>query len=395
MSSSVSYISHGYDIREKTAKAVDKSLSFELGEQSKFNLGTGTDPKVGKDIDVNYAISEENLVTSMTRSGQKKQKNPKLSEIVDAMNDTLFIPKSGTTLNEDFKTMTTKYNRFKVANPNLALQKGFAHVFFVRPSCNLLSGASYSLNLRDELQANEHFHYTWKNSPNVVKELVAENGSGHDFMLTLSNAVASFSLSEEYINSDMYGKTYTGYKIAYGQHNIESKTAGEFQVTFNDDRNLNIYQLHRVWVEYISGVFRGEISPITNNIVNKIMDYVGSCYYILTAEDGETIIFWSKYYGIFPTNIPSSQYSWGSGNVISNPQVDITYKYSFKEDFNPYSILEFNYNSRMGQHDANYIPIYDTKLDHVGATWVGAPFIELIRDPSSGVYEYKLRFRPS
>ena len=126
--------------------------------------------------------------------------------------------------------------------------------------------------------------------------------------------------------------------------------------------------------------------------MNKILDYAGAVYYILTAEDGETILFWSKYYGVFPTNIPSGQYSWAAGNVISNPQLDITYQFSFKEDFNPYSIIEFNANANVGSNP-KYIPVYDAKLGHAGETWVGTPFIELVKNNNADCpYVYKLRF---
>lgn len=383
MSSHVSFINSKQNISEKTPKASKStSLSFSIKTPTKTTqLGTGFTPKEGTKRTVDYSTNKS-IATNLT-----------LTQIVNKMNQTLFIQNSNETVNSTFKKSTKYYNRFKMPTPNSALQKSFPHVFFVRPSCNILSGTNGS-KLRSGLKANETFYYTWRNSPNAVKELVQNNGSGHDFMLSLSNAAASFSLSDEGITSDTYGKTYTGYKISYGKNNVESKTAGEFTITYNDDRNLNIYQTHRLWVEYINGVYRGEISPNNSSIINKILDYTAACYYILTAEDGETIIFWSKYYGVYPTNIPSGQFSWGAGNIVSNPQLDISYNYSFKEDYNPYSILEFNYNSRVEKSGgATYVPTYDPKLNHVGPTWVGVPFIELEKDSSTGTYQYKLRFR--
>ena len=211
-------------------------------------------------------------------------------------------------------------------------------------------------------------------------------------MMSLSNFSNSFSLNDEFIENNTYGTTFTGYKIAYGKNNISSKTAGNFTITYSDDRNFHIYQLHRLWVEYINGVFRGTIVPLVADVFNKILDYTSAVYYILTAEDGETIIFWSKYYGVFPTTIPAGQYSWAAGNIITNPTIDIEYQYSFKEDFNPYTINEFNYNSRVESNGTKYVPVFDRKLNQVGTTWVGAPFIELHKG-DGGIYEYKLRFR--
>lgn len=319
--------------------------------------------------------------------------NLSLEEIVKKINKSISLSTTDDTVQKSFTKTVNYYNRFKMANPNLALQKGFPHVFFVRPSCNLLTGGG---KLLAPLENNELFTYAYNNTPEMLKELVTNvSGTSNDFMMSLSNAATSFSLQDEYINSDSYGKTYTGYKVAYGKNNIESKTAGNFTVSYNDDRNLHIYQIHRLWVEYINGVYRGSIAPMDRSIMEKILDYVGAVYYFITAEDGETILFWSKYYGVFPTTIPSSQYSWSAGNVITNPTIDIQYSFSFKEDFNPYTILEFNYNSNIENNGTTYMPVYDKNLGHTGDTWVGSPFIEIIKDDSADCpYIYKLRFRP-
>lgn len=314
-----------------------------------------------------------------------------INSIKSRLHNTLNIYEDGA--QKTFSRYTKSYNRFKIPTLNDAFQKGFAHVFFIRPDCNLLDDTGRELN--NYFINDPEFNYTWKNNPDLVKQLTMDNGQYHNFMLSLSNKAASFSLSDESINSDTYGKTFKGWQIAYGRNNVESKTAGEFSITFNDDRTLHIYQLHRLWVDYISEVYQGRKAPKSSNIKNKILDYASACYYLITAEDGETIIFWSKYYGVFPTTIPSNQYSWNQGNIIEKPQVEINYKYSFKEDANPESLVEFNINSGVSSLE-KYVPIYDPKLGHVGTTWVGAPYIELVTDYTDPEcpYTFKLRFRP-
>ena len=143
------------------------------------------------------------------------------------------------------------------------------------------------------------------------------------------------------------------------------------------------------------------LAPFINNIISKLYgEEVKSeiCKsYQIKKEDNETIIFWCKYYGVFPTTAPVTQLSWGGGNVVTNPQIDISYRYSFKENFNPYTILEFNTNARVDNKIGNeliYSPTYDKSLGHVGKPWVGAPYIELSQNSnSSQPYVYKLRFR--
>lgn len=353
----------------------------------KGGLGEGFSPKV------NEKSSKKNYATTQLISGQT------IDEIVRKMNKTVHLENmdkfSDPGVQSTFKQSVAFYNRFKVANPNAPLQKGFAHVFFVRPDCNLIDETGKKLI--EDLTEHELFKYAWNHTPELLQELVQKNGKqNHDFMFSISNASASFSPNDEYINTDSYGKTFTGYRIAYGKNNTESKTAGTFNITFRDDRNLHIYQLHRLWVEYINGVYRGQLAPKKKYIFDKILDYATSCYYIVTAEDGETIIFWTKYYGVFPTTIPVGQYSWAEGNIINQTSLDISYQYSFKEDFNPYSLTELNYNSRISSSGINYIPVFDKNLGHVGRTWVGAPFIELIESKgTNNPYMFKLRFKPN
>ena len=296
---------------------------------------------------------------------------------------------------EYLKLTSETYNRFKMAVPDSQLRSSFAHVFFVKPSCNI----PYTNGVLDSsFQSSEEFSYVYKHSPNLVRELSDDTSNTQsDFSFVLSNAAASFSLTDEQIDTDIYGKSFIGYKIAFGRHDVESKTAGEFSVTFHDDRDLHIYQLIKLWINYIAGAYRGLYAPKDSTILNHIMDYAGACYYILTAEDGETILFWSKYYGVFPKTIPSNQYSWAYGNLLSAPQLDVSFMYSFKEDYNPAALIEFNRNAHVGdaigEHGTVlYEAVYDKNLGHVGSTWVGVPFIETVNE--NGRVSYKLRFRP-
>lgn len=307
-----------------------------------------------------------------------------------------------------FTKYTQSYNRFKIQTTDDVFQKGFGHVFFVRPDLNILEKNSKGTTvLSGDLSADSVFHHAWKNSPNMVKQLIHGNGMSHDFMLSLSNKAGSFSLSDEFIETNTYGNTFGGWKIAYGRNNVESKTAGDFSISYTDDRNLHIYQLHKLWVDYIAGCYHGSIHPKNSYIKNHILDYATAVYYIITAEDGETIVFWSKYYGVFPSTIPSTQFAYSEGTMVGSPKFDIKYNYSFKKDYDPVSLIEFNYNARItGSSSPVYIPTFDPNLGHIGETWVGTPFIELVTKSSGGgvngkndvtipdsPYTFKLRFK--
>ena len=152
-----------------------------------------------------------------------------------------------------------------------------------------------------------------------------------------------------------------------------------------------------MWVDYISKVFRGEFIPKRDYITSRILDYACSVYVVICGPDGESILFWTKYTGVFPTNIPSSAFNWSKGNLMKMPEYTISYKYAWKEDFNPMALAEFNINSKLNDltPDTKITPVsvYEPLLVSTGKSFVGAPYIEQVYNNTNDRYIFKLRFR--
>lgn len=302
---------------------------------------------------------------------------------------------------------TTFYNRFKVATVDDCLMRGFGHLFFTRPDCYLFDMSATGLqsnSLAPAIRLKPMFANAFTNMPDVIYELtqkftyglLRQRGQSSHFMMSLSNKANNFSVNEDYVGTAAVGKTFTGFQIVYGKSNVESKANGSFSVEFTDDKSLHIYWVIRLWMEYISGCYRGTIVPQEIDVINKIIDYCSSLYYIITDETGENIIYWEKYYGIFPSNISNDSLSWQNGDTIKNPKFNVTFQYSFRTSMDPTLIAEFNYNAMAGSRIDNrsitsYTPTYDNNLGHVADSWVGVPFIETAID-SNNRNIYKLRF---
>jgi hypothetical protein len=380
-------VSNSFDIPKQTNlfESDNAIIPFGTNKYLESRSEASTYQRWIKGDDDRTAHDVQNLYKSFDLTLNKGED---LNDVLNKIHKTIGLYDGGA--QNTFKKYTKEYNRFKLPTLNDAFQKGFAHVFFIRPDLNT-----------EAMKKDADFCYAFKNSPSMTNELCQANGSDHDFMLSLSNKAASFSLTDEYIDTDTYGKTFAGWKIAYGKNNVESKTAGDFSITYHDDRTLHIYHLHKLWVDYIAKCYHGSISPKSEYIKNHVLDYASACYYIVTAEDAETIIFWSKYYGVFPSTVPSTQYSWAYGNVIQDPTIEIKYQYSFKEDFNPAALTELNVNANIDVSGEKYVPTYDPKLGHAGDTWVGVPYIEVIDDKGvtdgdiilESPYTFKLRFK--
>lgn len=285
------------------------------------------------------------------------------------------------------KAFHMNFNRFKLPYPDVALQKTFGYVFFTRPNCNLLKEDG---GLLPDIKKLPEYYYLYKTGHRAFKSLTANYyDATHSFHPLLSNLATSFELSDENIESIEHGESFTGHKIIYGGMDTKSKTGGTFTVGFTDNKYLDIYRIVKLWQMYISDVKRGLISPTRTNIQNKILDYAASAYYILVGPNGEDILFWSKYYGVFPTVSPSSEFSFRKGDLMATPNYSIPFAYSFKKDFSVFSLAEFN---MLGKDDFKYRETYDPNILSTGLTWVGAPFIETILH-SNGNVSYKLRFR--
>ena len=406
------------DVRkyDATSKYVDRT--FEITDSNNSmpvtQYGYGTDgykQNIPKSPDEIEAIAEEAKNSSLGKYDTNKHFNDisastsdtvdgrtshDFDRMMDIIRKELYLPTTDFSYKSQLNTLATRYNRFKLPNYDMEIKKGFAHVFFCRPQCRLLSESG---ELLPTVQATGSYGDIFDTNSALVKEICDDRARHRsDFMYILSNYAKSFSLNDEELHSDTYGKTYTGYKISYGKTNIESKTAGSFSVTFSDDRMLSIYKIHRMWTDYINDVYRGKLDPDVSNILNKTLDYVGSVYYILTAEDNETILFWSKYYGVYPVSIPSSQYSWNAGNFVNPENITIQYNYSWKDDFKTDAIAEFNANARLSEYQGSplsYAPTFDKTLWHAGQTIVGTPYIERTYDTQlTEKATYKLRFIP-
>ena len=187
-----------------------------------------------------------------------------------------------------------------------------------------------------------------------------------------------------------------GHQVQIGKHTERSKTAGTISIPYTDTRNLDIYNLHNLWVHYISGIYRGKYRPRSSDIFNKILDYACSVYFMITAENFETIVYWTKLYGVFPTMTPDSVLDWKQDSgPIKDLQESIEYAFSWRsEDNDPKVLVDFNTNSSYGNPstDFKYMKTYQDDVFGPGTTWVGAPFVEKVT-LDNGTYEYRLRWR--
>lgn len=291
-----------------------------------------------------------------------------------------------------------QFNKFKTPFPSMHFARGIPYVFFTRPDLNFYADNQSNtgpLKLLDNLTVDPIINGFYNTDPLLLKSLTLQLSKSHTFNPFLSNMALSFDLSDESIETSATGDTFTGWRVKYGRHNIGYKSSGSFSIAYEDTQNLQIYKIHKAWVEYISKVYRGEIMSKDRYIEERRLDYACSVYYFLCAPDGETILYWSKYVGVFPTSVPTGNLGWNKGSIVNSPDYTINYDYSWKSDMELPILEDFNHNAGLGDasdiSNIEFSPSYDKEFLSGGYTFANTPFIQSSIEDNK--YVFRLKFR--
>jgi len=317
------------------------------------------------------------------------------------------------------------YNRFKTPDINMAHNKSITHVFFTRPDLNLLN---YRGGANRQTLDHSESSMLWRRNPELFKLLTDHKrcGDSNNFNLLLSNQVTSFEIKDEQLSYVEAGKSWAEYTMNYGEA-YTGRNADEFSCTFIDTNDYSVINLIKLWITYIDNVAKGAWMPSydlrgrnandsnfkTNDshVFSKTLDYAASCYVFKCGPDGEDILYWSKYFGVFPINTGAQALSWELGGSTGEvPKLNIRFRYSFKRDLNPVSLLEFNSAADIKNlFSLSYEDSFNPNYGHSSRPYVGAPFIEMrFNEPFSGLGNYngvglgenapnssiRLKFRP-
>lgn len=295
-----------------------------------------------------------------------------ITSLFNTISKNIEIP-SYFTRDEITKKYHMSFNRFRKDFPDLYLRNTMSVVIFTRPDLNLFDGDKIDSYVASDPRSNLIL-----NNHKILGQLLTAKGTGkesHQFNPLLSNLAQSLEIADDSVDVLETGETFTGYKMQYSKHNIKSITSGTLSIKYKETHDIDVTNMHQLWVDYQSNVYRGIFTPKREYIYNKELDYACDIYYFLLDQDGETIKFWSKYYGVFPHNVPKSVYSYDFGSQVSLPELNVTYSYIYKEDLSPISLIEFNQNADINEATTQRVTSYEQQLGHSGKTWVGTPFV--------------------
>lgn len=288
------------------------------------------------------------------------------------------------------------YNRTRIPVADIEWRKGFRYIFFTRPECYLMYRSKGDRALCEQAFYDEDFQSAWTRVPHIIRMLspwyvsgsFPEKPTDSNWNMLLSNRVLGLNVQPSTLSyNENVSKSIEGFTIMPGA-NVESRQGSTLELSFNDTKRLDVYELARLWMLYIYKRKKGIFIPpyngykFRNNFLNvpapssdgdekkiagiqmssrdhdgavnpyytryhpydRALEYCASLYDIITNETGTKILYWCKYYGIYPTSV-SPNLSNDKNEPITEMKTNITFKYHYRLENTNKILVEFNHDA--------------------------------------------------
>lgn len=288
-----------------------------------------------------------------------------------------------------------KFDRTGSIDPYNSLKSTKEYVFFTKPDLHIFDDGNTS-SLNPELNNVTIFRDALSRYKDVLMQLQvsAKGGSNKPFMNSLTNSLRS-SVDMPMISADSMQTSANihGISISYRKSSLTSDNAPEISLEFEDTKDLEIYMLFKLYDEYERRKWMGSITPPDLEYVkNKILHDQFALYKFLVDEDGETIVYYSKFYGVYPTSVPREAFS--ETTTAAGLRFTVQFRTQFVEDMDPAILSDFNYitNQVVNKYSKD-MPLYDTALQGTNPDWANIPYVVNIKRGGASRSVYKLKWR--
>lgn len=287
-----------------------------------------------------------------------------------------------------------KFARFGCIDPYNSLADSREYLFFTKPDLNIFDGT-------DDTKLNEYtsklpyfcdlFNNGYIESLRHLQSSTTESKKQGPFMNMLSWSVTgqldlpSVTSTATETSENLYGTT-----MQYMSSDFSSDEKFEFTLEFSDTKFLDIYNIFKAWVEYSRYKSRGLISPKKQYITNKILHDQIAIYKFI-VDDTQTIIHFSKIWGVFPMNIPREVF----GNTVGNIGISFSQSFmgTFVDDLDPMILSDFNTLVEPYCRGKKDMKLYNDSLGMVNTELASIPYVKRIYSQLDGYYRYKLMWR--
>lgn len=288
----------------------------------------------------------------------------------------------------------TKFSRFGCIDPYNSLSTTREYLFFTKPDLNIFDGT-------DDTKLNSYtskipyfcdlFNNGYIESLRHLQLSTAESRKQGPFMNMLSWAVTSqLDLPSVTSGSTETSENLYGTSMQYMSSDFSSDEKFEFSLDFSDTKFLDIYHIFKAWVEYSRYKSRGLIAPKRQYIFNKVLHDQISVYKFI-VDDTQTIIHYSKVWGVFPMNIAREVF----GNTTGNTGLSFSQSFMgvFVDDLDPMILSDFNTIVEPYCRGRKDMKLYNDSMGMVNTELATIPYVKRIYSQLDGYYRYKLMWR--
>lgn len=283
-----------------------------------------------------------------------------------------------------------KTYRFGLFNPHNTITNAREFVFFTKPDLSIIDRNDLTGTVGEVLCDGLKYREFWKdlstNRKRTIKLLQnSYHSNGDPFNHLLQNQLAN--------NLDIPGLTSDAIETAVNMYGVGIQYRGsseasddgfDFSLEFKDTKWLDTYYFFKAYEEYETLKHHGIVKPWLGYIEDKIIHDQFALYKFIVDEDMETILYYGKFYGVFPKSLPRDNFS--SVNFDNGLSYSIDFHAAFYEDMRPEIISDFNDLSRDFYYKQKYeIDIYNTALGHSDGRAATAAYIEIDKSSARAV----------
>lgn len=283
------------------------------------------------------------------------------------------------------EALFNSYNRTKLPIADIEWRKGVRHIFITRPECYLMYSDGNTKGLCDQAANDEDFNSAAIRMPHIIRLLSPRYISGSfptnidfpsNWNFLLSNRVQGLSTAATTMtHNENVTKSTEGFTIMPAMH-VESRQGSTLELSFKDTKNLEVFETARLWMLYMykrkKGIFvppyngyqktngfltlgignEGKSTPMLvsdtahlyNHPYDRALEYCASLYDIITNEAGTKILYWCKYYGIYPISANPTLNN-ENNSVITDVTTSVSFKYHYRLENVNKTLVEFNYDA--------------------------------------------------
>lgn len=290
----------------------------------------------------------------------------------------------------------TKFNRFGCLDPYNTLSTTREYIFITKPDLNIFANSSTTSVLNSALSQYPIWQDALVRYNDVLQQLqYSVNGTGKPFINLFTNSIkSSVDLPDISTNDVQTSENIYGTFMTYRRSSVTSDEQHEFSIEFEDTKYTEVYMWFKLYDEYEKLKDLGLVSPPDESyIVNKIIHDQMALFKFIVGEDGETLIYWAKMWGVYPKGVPRNAFSdLSSGESL---KISVNFKAQFVDDMDPSILVDFNtLTVPTGMPAAkDILPIYDKSIGRVSGEWAGNPFITKTTNAKLGIDQYKFKWR--